>query len=612
MREILGKAKTVRELLKGVKYSIDYYQREYKWQNKQICELVDDLTSKFDEEYDPEHERKKVADYPHYFLGSIIISKKESASYIVDGQQRLTSLTLLLIMLRALQRDRTEQVNIDELIVSEKYGQKSFNLHVDERAPCMEALYEGKFFDPSGRTESVQNLYLRYGDLEEAFPEELRGDALPFFIDWLLENVHLVEITAYSDDDAYTIFETMNDRGLSLSPTDMLKGFLLANIDDNAKRTAANHCWRERISELNDAGKEVEPDCFKVWLRSQYATKIRERKKGARAEDFDRIGTEFHRWLRDAAETIGLTQSDNFYRFIDRDFVFYSRQYIRLIEASRKLVVNLEYVLYNAQQGFTLQYLLLLAPLNPDDSDAIVQQKLHLVARFVDIFLTWRLWNFRSIAYSSMQYSIAQMMFSIRGLDLISLSKTLHDALLREGREKGTFASNERLRVHQQNRYAIHRILARITAYVETQSGQPSHYLDYISEGKGRYEIEHIWADHTERHVDEFDHSADFSEHRNRIGGLLLLPKSFNASYGDLSYEEKLPHYNTQNLLARSLHTQCYEHNPGFLHYVEESGLPFKPYAHFKSTDLEERGVLYRQLAESIWNPDDLLSEVAG
>ena len=80
MREILGKAKTVRELLKGVKYSIDYYQREYKWRDKQIRELVDDLTGKFLEDYDPGHDRKRVADYPHYFLGSVIISKKESAA----------------------------------------------------------------------------------------------------------------------------------------------------------------------------------------------------------------------------------------------------------------------------------------------------------------------------------------------------------------------------------------------------------------------------------------------------------------------------------------------------------------------------------------------------
>src|ERR1700733_5277973 len=105
MRGVRGKAKTVRELLKGVKYSIDYYQREYKWQTKQIQELLEDLSVKFLEDYQPGHERKKVKDYPHYFLGSIIISKKDSASFVVDGQQRLTSLTLLLMFLRNSQRD---------------------------------------------------------------------------------------------------------------------------------------------------------------------------------------------------------------------------------------------------------------------------------------------------------------------------------------------------------------------------------------------------------------------------------------------------------------------------------------------------------------------------
>jgi hypothetical protein len=609
MREILGKAKTVRELLKGVKYSIDYYQREYKWQNKQIRELVDDLAGKFFEEYDPNHARKKVADYPHYFLGSIIISKKESASYIVDGQQRLTSLTLLLILLRTLQKNRTEQVNVDELIVSEKYGQKSFNLHVEERTPVMEALYEDEPFDLNNRSESVRNLYERYRDLEETFPDELQSTALPHFIDWLLENVHLVEITAYSDDDAYTIFETMNDRGLSLSPTDMLKGYLLVNIDDDVRRTAANARWRNRIRELNEAGKEVEPDSFKAWLRSQYATKIRERKKGAGPEDFDRIGTEFHRWLRDASESIGLTHSDDFYRFIDRDFDFYSRQYLQLVSASQQIAPRLEHVLYNAQHGFTLQYLLLLAPLSPDDGPAVVGLKLRLVARFIDILLAWRLWNFRSIAYSTMQYAMFIVMRDTRRLAPEPLAHKLREIL---GKEEETFANNDRLRVHQQNRYALHRLLARLTDYVETQSGQPSRYLDYVSEGKGRYEVEHIWADHPERHTDEFTHAADFAEHRNRIGGLLLLPKSFNASYGDLTYAEKLPHYNTQNLLARSLHPQCYEHNPGFLRFVQEAGLPFRAHEQFKKADLEERGVLYREIAERIWNPNDLLGDIGG
>ncbi len=519
MREILGKAKTVRELLKGVKYSIDYYQREYKWGDKQVRELVDDLSNKFLQEHQPYNPRKKVAEYPHYFIGSIIISRKDSTNFIVDGQQRLTSLTLLLIFLRNLQKGRTHHVNIDELIFSERYGQKSFNIDVDERAQCMESLFEGRTFDISNHTESVQNLVYRYQDIEERFPEEIRSDALPYFIDWLLENVHLVEITAYSDDDAYTIFETMNDRGLSLSHADMLKGYLLANIDDTAKRTEANTLWRDRIRELNEAGKVVE-DCFKAWLRSQYATKIRERKKDAKPEDFDLIGTEFHRWLRDASASIGLKESDDFYRFVDRNFDFYSRQYLWLLKASQERLKDLEHVLYNAHHGFTLQYMLLLAPLKPEENDEVVLLKQRLVARFIDILLARRIWNFHSIAYSTMQYAMFLVMRDIRGLDPEPLAQKLHNTL---AKETETFASNNRLRVHQQNRYYLHRLLARITDYVETESGNPSHYLEYLCDtGKNRFEIEHIWADKPERYTDEFPHPADFADYRDRIGGLLL------------------------------------------------------------------------------------------
>ena len=69
---------------------------------------------------------------------------------------------------------------------------------------------------------------------------------MPYSTDWLIENVHLVEITAYSDDDAYTIFETMNDRGLRLTATDMLKGYLLANITDPSIRNRASGTWKDR------------------------------------------------------------------------------------------------------------------------------------------------------------------------------------------------------------------------------------------------------------------------------------------------------------------------------------------------------------------------------
>ena len=119
-RSIDGVAKTVAGVLANQKYSIDYYQREYKWESKQTAELVADLTTKFLDLYEPDHARKDVAKYPGYYLGSIIISQKGSEPFVVDGQQRLTSLTLLLTYLRRLQQDRPDKVDVDPLIFSEK------------------------------------------------------------------------------------------------------------------------------------------------------------------------------------------------------------------------------------------------------------------------------------------------------------------------------------------------------------------------------------------------------------------------------------------------------------------------------------------------------------
>ena len=77
----------------------------------------------------------------------------------------------------------------------------------------MDALYNNKEFNSSNENESVMNIIQRYDDIKEFFPKDLKGKALPYFIDWMIEKVMLVTIKTHSDEDAYTIFETMNDRG---------------------------------------------------------------------------------------------------------------------------------------------------------------------------------------------------------------------------------------------------------------------------------------------------------------------------------------------------------------------------------------------------------------
>lgn len=605
-REIDGKGRTVRDLLAGRKYSIDYYQREYKWQRKQLAELIDDLSAKFLESHEPGNERSAVADYGHYFLGSIILSDKDGQKFIIDGQQRLTTLTLLLIFLHHRLDDAEQKGQIADLIFSQRYGKRSFNLDIPERTACMGALYKGEEFAEADPPESIANILARYADLEDLYPDDLAGPALPFFVDWLVENVHLVEITAYSDDDAYTIFETMNDRGLSLTPADMLKGYLLANITDAEKRTRASRIWKERVQALAEVGKDEDADGIKSWLRSQHAESIRERKRGAAPQDFDLIGTEFHRWVRDHEDALGLTASAEFARFIERDFAFYGRWYERLRGAAEALTPGLECVHFNAQHNFTLQYPVLLAPLRVGDDEAAALRKLRVVAAYLDILIHRRIWNWRAIDYSTMQYAMFLVMRDIRGKSAADLAAALRERL--DG-ETETFASNDRFRLHGMNGRQIHRLLARMTDYIETRSGQASRYAEYAQRGRKGYEIEHVWADHPGRHSDEFSDSSEFQEYRNRIGGLLLLPKSFNASYGDLPYGKKREHYVGQNLLARSLHERAYDHNPGFKRFLGESGLAFRAHAEFKKADLDARQVLYQQLAERIWNPERLAQE---
>jgi hypothetical protein len=120
---------------------------------------------------------------------------------------------------------------------------------------------------------------------------------------------------------------------------------------------------------------------------------------------------------------------------------------------------------------------------------------------------------------------------------------------------------------------------------------------------KDPFEVEHILADKPERYVPAiYPDEYVFAEERNRLGALVLVPKSFNASYGALPYDEKRPHYYSQNLLAKTLTDRCYERNPRFLTYMERTGLSFESVPEFGKDALRKRQGLYRDLAAGVWS----------
>lgn len=602
--KIEAKDRTIRDVLDKAKYTVDYYQREYSWQQKHIEQLVTDLTTAFLNEYESRHERTEVENYNSYYLGPFVLSEKGGKRSIIDGQQRLTSLTLILIFLNHLQKDYGVNEAIEGMIFSEKFGKKSFNIDVPERTTGLQALFEtGEYNVPDDADASTVNMVERYNDIIEAFPKEIDAQVLPFFIDWFKERVVLVEILAYSDDNAYTIFETMNDRGLNLTPTEMLKGYLLSRFKDNALRKSTNDFWKKAIIRLQGIDKEEDQKFIQAFLRAKYAVTIRQGKAGSKNEDFEKIGTRFHNWFRDNLKLVGLGKDsqEDFDRFINKDFKYYFDAYLRIAQARATLTKGLESVYYIEHWGIaaSLRDPLLLAPLQPSDSVETANQKINLVAKYIEIFCVRRSINFRTFAATSIRYTIYTLVKELRDKSLEELQEVLENKLMAMDE---SWEGMHRFRLHGQNKMFVKYLLSRLSGYVDQLAGQSTDFRNYFLKGTGKpYEIEHIWGRHFDNHRDEFEHENDFVEYRNRLGGLVLLPRGTNQSYGDKPYEVKKQHYIKENLLVKSLCPLTYENNPNFNKLIIEHGLPFKAHNEFKKGDLDERQVLYQAMCEKIW-----------
>ena len=72
-KRIVAKEYPLKDILSNNKYSIDYFQREYRWQKENIDQSIDDLYNAFRADYRLEHSTKDVANYATYFMGSIVV-----------------------------------------------------------------------------------------------------------------------------------------------------------------------------------------------------------------------------------------------------------------------------------------------------------------------------------------------------------------------------------------------------------------------------------------------------------------------------------------------------------------------------------------------------------
>ena len=540
------------EVLFLEKYDVDFYQREYVWEKKQIEDMIEDLTIEFLKNWRKEDALPKVKDYSPYYMGEIVLSENGgSRSAIIDGQQRITTITLLLIYLkRRFGSVKGFPAVIDNLIASDHYGEQLFNLDIKERRPCMESLYENGFYNvKQNDPPSVQNLVNRYADIDECWRDEINEKNIVPFMYWLKEKVMFSKVWTNSDEFAYVIFETMNDRGLSLTQVEMLRSYLLANIAESKRETIMKEfdSTTKRLAAINLSSKsKAEFEFFKIYFRSHYAQNLSQTKNAN--SDFVKIGKEFHRWVRDENKAIGLNTSDDYIEFVNR-ILYFANVYIHIMELiEQRNTTDYLYLIVNSDYGFTLQPALIMAAIAYNDSAETVDAKIKEVSKYLTKILSWRIWNHWLTSQNQMEARVYELCKQIRNMSLGELKSFLGTYCMDDNSLEGNSPH-----LNQQNKPKIRVLLALITEIVAKGSGTPDYLLN-----KKEIEVEHIWSNHFEQHRDEFDNESDFQSTRNNIGDLLVLPKSFNASYGDAPYEVKVKQYFSQNILAQTLNQQKY------------------------------------------------------
>lgn len=225
-------------------YRIPKYQRNYSWTREHWNDLWDDIVEL--EEFD---------DKQHY-MGPIVLKEKESSKEveIIDGQQRFCSLTIIVLATISLLKDWSN-ANIDK-DSNEDYIKELKEIYIGKegRLTPKRKLFLNKYDDPFYVTKLIE-MYEEEPNSRDLLPSHIllkecfkyfkkqlndkfqskNGEEMVKFIhDTVMSNLSFIVIYVTSSDNAYTIFETLNARGLELSNTDLLKNYLFSLVKDDA------------------------------------------------------------------------------------------------------------------------------------------------------------------------------------------------------------------------------------------------------------------------------------------------------------------------------------------------------------------------------------------
>ena len=632
------KDKNISEIFENIDYEIDFYQREYKWNDdgkyKPIESLMDDIFYRFDMDYrknlpasDEDELIKELEEFEWYYLNSFMINSNHGKKFIVDGQQRLTTLTLININLYHIAKECGLPEYLIESIKNSIHKStdigRSFCMGVKDRKGIIEHLFNHELKEYNNgvyKNNSEKNIYNNYENISKILRRHLilsdtkeTKHKLNFFIFYFRRKIYLIEIEIEKYQDVPMIFEVINDRGVPLQPYEIFKGKLLGQIEKECVSNYLN-IWEKNISALTEAVKNNEykiDEFFQFYFRGKYAD------TPSQYKELD--ASKYHRLIfRDNYnKKISLNKNMPAVKtFIDKIFCYYCDKYLFTLSKSSVYDEDYKSIYFNScLNELDGHYPLMLSSLTIDDPDE--DKKIKLVSKLFDRnFVILNLTD--SYRSNNFNDSVINLVKEIRDKDTSMIKKYFDSELLRNIAQskrlkfleypfKYEFFRNIGYRTSGINSKFLKMFFARIDHYISSNSGLSVLPYEKLVRGNRRskdfHHIDHILTDRKENLMLFKEDEEKFNLQRNRLGGLVLLKGRDNLSSNDELYQDKLKTYtNSGTLYAQTLCKDTYKSNTGFTSFIANEKLNFKSYDEYGEDEIEERHKLLFEIVKKIWD----------
>ncbi len=575
-------------------YVVPDFQREYVWEERNVEQFLEDILDEFSDSHG-----NITAGEAEYFIGSIVGCKDSTGAFqLIDGQQRLTTIYLVLCVIR----DRLVRLasgapstllkqiadsRIDP-ITGEDVPSYRLSLQYEDSDGVLEKIAKGDQAPSSiaRNTESVKHILDAYEAIDtflnNAFPDD-PAKLRSFFAAFTLR-VKLIRILTPNLAHALKVFETINDRGVGLNAMDLLKNLLFMRTTAD-RHELLKRRWKVLIDTLSACGEK--PLRFlRYFIMSRYPL---ERGRDVIRED------EIYQWLSDNQSLTGIESRPM--EFVE-ELVANGLAYARFAQSQNAKGVPNRYLSnVTTLSGAARQhFILLLAGQHlPDDVfDELSRQLENLFFCYLMTRESTKNFETKFTKWSTELRAINER----AGLDAFIAKWFTPD---RQGRSSAFDFAFRELTQDKLPKYRQRYVLAKLTQFVDqdafgNQAGYSlSGYLD------SSVHIEHILPQKPNFQVStEFDKPEEYDAYVIKLGNLTLLEKTLNTAVSNDPYAAKCPGYlQSQFLLTKSL-----VERPQFGQNTQlnRATAELKQFTTWQSTDIEARQEMLVILARRAWD----------